>query len=407
MKGVDALRRNKWAIGLMTACAIGVICLVWPRVHRPRGSIVVVNDVPVRGVLPGEFESHERLILCWDEDVSRLAAQQGTKNQPRTAMSIAIKAAQHAVLTEIVKSTWDKLPVTVFVQHDASQKQAEAALANAGVPEGAVEFEEVPFDTVWVRNFGPTGVRRSAHEQSSKPLWVLTDNQFQHRNQDNQFARILAESFQVPVLEIPLFLSGNVLSNGDGLLVTTEHVAEMNRQRGYSRMQLSRILRECFGASQIVFLEDPQQEPNAHADMICVFTAADTILIGEHTGQYDQVDAAIYDRNAKLLERVRTPTGPLKVVRIPMPARRHRDIWGGAYTNVVFLNKVLLVPTYRGIDEDLQEKAFDVFRQVLPGWKIVGIDCSPMIINGGALRCATMPILRWPNSASHVVFPRD
>ena len=395
---------TRWTCAL-TACAIGVIYLVWPWVFRPRGSIVAVTGVSVRGVLPGEFESHERLILCWDEDVSRLATQRGVKNHQRTAMSIAVKAAQHAVLTEVVKSTWDKLPVTVLVQHDASRKQAEEAFADEGVPAGSVEFEEVPFDTVWVRNFGPLGVRRSANEQSSKPLWVLADNQFRHRDQDNRFARILAESFQVPVLEIPLFLSGNVLSNGDGLLVTTEHVAEMNRRRGYSRMELSRILGECFGASQVVFLEDPRQEPNAHVDMFCVFTSADTILIGEHTGQYDQIDAAIYDRNAELLEQVRTPNGPLKVVRIPMPARRHHDIWGGTYTNVVFLNKVLLVPTYREIEADLQEKAFDVFRQALPGWQIVGIDCSPMIINGGALHCVTMPIFQWPAAASRVVLP--
>ena len=106
-----------------------------------------------------------------------------------------------------------------------------------------------------------------------------------------------------------------------------------------------------------------------------------------------------------LLEQVRTPNGPLKVVRIPMPARRHHDIWGGTYTNVVFLNKVLLVPTYREIEADLQEKAFDVFRQALPGWQIIGIDCSPMIINGGALHCVTMPILQWPAAASRVVLP--
>ncbi len=390
---------------VVAACGFGACLLIWRSVQPSRGSIVAVNDVAVRGVLPGDFESQERLILCWDEDVSRLAVQLGIENQPRTAISVAVKAAQHAVLIDIVKSTWNRLPITILVQHDGSRKQAAEAVRRAGVLKGEVEIAEVPFDTAWVRNYGPLGVRRSQHGQASKPLWVLADNDLNNRPQDNAFARLLAESYHVPTMEIPLYLAGNVLSNGDGLLVTTEHLAEMNYQRGYSRTQLCRILRECFGAEQVVFLEDPRKAPNADVDLFCVFTAADTILIGEYAADDDRIDAAIYDRSARLLERVRTRNGPLKVRRIPMPVGQHYDIWGGTFTNVIFANGVLLVPTYRGIDATLQERAFDVFRRALPDWQIVGIDCGPIINLGGALHCITLPVVQWPAAASRNILP--
>jgi agmatine/peptidylarginine deiminase len=384
---------------LVVACAFGAILLIWRCAQPSRGSIVAVNDVAVRGVLPGDFESQERLILCWDEDVSRLAVELDIDNPSRTALSVAVKAAQHAVLIDIVKSTWNRLPITILVQHDGSRKQALAAVRQAGVPKGAVEVTEVPFDTVWVRNYGPFGVRRSKHDQATQPLWVLADNDLNQRDQDNRFASLLAESYHVPTMEIPLYLSGNVLSNGDGLLVTTEHLAEMNYQRGYSRTQLCRILRECFGAEQVVFLEDPRKAPNTDVDLFCVFTTADTILIGEHAADDDRIDAAIYDRGARLLERVRTRNGPLKVLRIPMPAGQHYDSWGGTFTNVVFANGVLLVPTYGGTDATLQERAFDLFRRALPDWQIVGIDCGPIRNMGGGLHCITMPIVQWPTAA--------
>ena len=390
---------------MVVACAFGAVFLIWRCAQPSRGSIVAVNDVAVRGVLPADFERQERLILCWDEDVSRVAVELGIENHSRTAMSVAIKAAQHAVLIDIVKSTWNRLPITILVQHDSSRKQAAAAVSRAGVPKGAVELVEVPFDTVWVRNYGPFGVRRSKHEQATKPLWVLADNDLNNRHQDNKFARLLAESYHVPTMEIPLYLAGNVLSNGDGLLVTTEHLAEMNYQRGYSRTQLCRMLRECFGAEQVVFLEDPRKAPNADVDLFCVFTAADTILIGEHAADDDRIDAAIYDRSARLLEGVRTRNGPLKVRRIPMPVGQHYDIWRGTFTNVVFANGVLLVPTYRGIDATLQERAFDVFRRALPDWQIVGIDCGPIINMGGALHCITMPIVQWPTASMRNMLP--
>ncbi|MEM7785007.1 MAG: arginine deiminase family protein, partial [Planctomycetota bacterium] len=101
--------------------------------------------------------------------------------------------------------------------------------------------------------------------------------------------------------------------------------------------------------------------------------------------------AAILDRNATLLANVELPSGRLNVVRIPMPPRES-DFFGGTYTNVVYVNGILVVPTWPNAPTELEELALATFRKLLPGWEVVGIDASNVGAGNGGFRCMTMPI---------------
>jgi agmatine/peptidylarginine deiminase len=54
---------------------------------------------------------------------------------------------------------------------------------------------------------------------------------------------------------------------------------------------------------------------------------------------------------------------------------------------VIYANGVVLVPQYPDTDPELDKVALQVFRDVLPDWKVVGIDCSKLITKRGALHC--------------------
>ena len=105
------------------------------------------------------------------------------------------------------------------------------------------------------------------------------------------------------------------------------------------------------------------------------------------------------NRNAQRLEGLPTPHGPLRVIRIPMPP--HKDGNWRTYTNVVFANGALLVPVYRGVDRAGREKALELFARLLPGWQVIGIDCTTLIQGGGALRCISTGVpLDTPRAAA-------
>ena len=63
------------------------------------------------------------------------------------------------------------------------------------------------------------------------------------------------------------------------------------------------------------------------------------------------------------------------------------------YTNVIFANGRLLVPTYPDIDEAGWRRTVELYRRLLPEWDVVGVDANELIVVGGALHCisATVP----------------
>jgi agmatine/peptidylarginine deiminase len=69
----------------------------------------------------------------------------------------------------------------------------------------------------------------------------------------------------------------------------------------------------------------------------------------------------------------------------------HDGLWP-TYTNVVYLNRTLLVPTYSFVPPSVEEKMLRVYQELLPGWKIVPIASDPLLEDYGSLHCATLNI---------------
>jgi hypothetical protein len=59
---------------------------------------------------------------------------------------------------------------------------------------------------------------------------------------------------------------------------------------------------------------------------------------------------------------------------------------------VVFANGVLLVPTYSECDADVEREALELYRGLLPDWRVAGINCDSIIGMGGALHCVVLNI---------------
>ncbi len=76
--------------------------------------------------------------------------------------------------------------------------------------------------------------------------------------------------------------------------------------------------------------------------------------------------------------------------RIPMPS--HQAGTWRTYTNVIFANDTLLIPSYPDASPELDRQAFELYSKLLPDRHIVQIDASSIIQKNGSLHCISINV---------------
>jgi agmatine/peptidylarginine deiminase len=302
-----------------------------------------------------------------------------------------------------VKIMESLLPATRVICILADEQQRIEAVNLLGVlaQDPNCSLVVVPIDTMWIRDYGPLAVRAAGGMVLAVDAdCSLPEEGVDIQDFDNELPSRLAQVMQLPCLKVPLRLQGgNFLTNGAGLIVTSEAMTRNNGEDGREESQVYQQITEIFGCSQWLVLEPLIDEPTEHVDMYIAFLAENVVVVGQYDRTEDPENADLLDRAAARLARVQTPKGPMRVHRIPMPPRLD-GVWR-TYTNVIFANGRLLVPSYSGAPQELEEQAMDLYRRLLPGWEVIGIDCEEMIPLGGALHCISM------NLPGYVRIPRQ
>ncbi len=162
--------------------------------------------------------------------------------------------------------------------------------------------------------------------------------------------------------------------------------------------EIDEIMADYLGIDNYIKMEVLPYDHIHHIDMHMKLLDEETILVGyfpEGESDGPQIQANI----EYVLSNYTTKWGtPFKIVWMPMPSSPGGDYpdgtWGGpyyrTYTNSVFVNKTLIVPTYR---EEFDTTAIRIYEENLPGYNVVSIDCdnSPDVIiaASGAIHCIT------------------
>jgi agmatine/peptidylarginine deiminase len=279
----------------------------------------------------------------------------------------------------------------MLVEDSPSEARTTRRLLEMQIPIDGVRFVQLPFQSEWIRDYGPMTVRAG----DGSHTWIDADYVDGLVNLDPHEDRLpsaLGALLEMRTVRAPIALHhGNLLSNGRGLCIATRKVLEENVGRGYDAGHVRRILRYFYGAKEVVFLEKLQGEPTGHVDMFATFTSPDTVVIGEYSPESDPLNAAILDRNAEQLASNGSPFGPLKVMRVPMPPRTASGaFFWPTYTNVAYANGKLLVPVYPGQDPRGEAVALSLYQDLLPEWTIVGIDAAAFQQLGGGIHCITL-----------------
>jgi agmatine deiminase len=288
-------------------------------------------------------------------------------------------------LAQIVAAIHDRIKIIGIVANDEQRIQTIALLNAHRLPDDSIDFFRWPIEATWVRDYAPFFM------VGDHVTVVDFSYPQQNRDYEDNFPMALAATFGMHYNHCGLtFDGGNLLGNGDGVCVTTLRIIARNQDRGYNSDQIGALLHDHFHFERWVRLHELEGEPTGHADMFVTFCAMNKAIVGIYRPDDDATNAQILDENASTLKGELTRQGPIDVVRIPMPS--HRDGNWRSFTNVIYANGVALVPQYPDTNPDLDKIALIVFREALPDWKIVGIDCSKLISKRGALHCVSRNI---------------
>lgn len=304
-----------------------------------------------------------------------------------------------AILTQIVAAAKEECQVIIICQNDAVVKNQ---LGAAGVDwSTGVTFVEDEFDSIWMRDYGPNTVYLNDVETLAFVDWIYN----RPRPDDDAVPEVISDALGIPIYcttNAPTDLvhtGGNFMADGLGNAFSSDLVLDENdatNQWGtsnHSEAEVDEIMLDFMGINTYPKMESLPFDLIHHIDMHMKLLNENTLLVGEYPeGIADgpQIEANIQ----YVLDNYATPYGtPYKIIRIPMPPENgaYPNTNGDyrTYTNAVFVNKTILVPTYEPQFDDV---ALGIWEDAMPGYNVVGIECNSIIPLSGAIHCITKEI---------------
>lgn len=343
---------------------------------------------PVRAM--AEWEELEALAISWN------ASTTGRRN----------------ILTEIVRAAREECRVIVCCSTPGVVADVKSYLTTKSVDISSnVEFLVAPNNSIWIRDYGPNAVYANDVDSLYLIDWIYNRN----RPYDDAIPGQIGNYLGVPVYSTttaPYDLvntGGNFMSDGLTTGFSSKLVFRNNDQTkngecnnindvygttNHNEATIDENMRQFMGIERYIKFNELTYDCIHHIDMHIKLLDEETILLGKYPeGIADgpQIEANL----AYLLDNHLSAFGaPYKVIRIDMPpdlGGKYPDAGGSyrTYVNSVFVNKTVLLPVY---EEQYDTAALRLWRDALPGYKIVGINSNDIITLDGAIHCITKEI---------------
>lgn len=288
--------------------------------------------------------------------------------------------------------------VTAFLQ-DEGNGGAITDLSN-------ISFVEDGYDSIWMRDYGPETIYRNEVDTLMLLDWIYN----RPRPADDLLSDVLATHFDVPLYsttQAPYDLvhtGGNFMSDGFGTAFSSNLVLDENGPAGEfnqtvkDEAQVDALMQQFMGITpgRYIKMNTLPYDGIHHIDMHMKLLDEETLLVGEFpVGESD--GPQLEENLAEIMADETSVFGtPYDVVRIPMPPSTSGNFPPDAsyrtYANNVFINRTVLVPTYR---TEYDTTGLRILREALPGYNVVGIDCDNtenIISASGAIHCITKTI---------------
>jgi len=275
-----------------------------------------------------------------------------------------------------------------------------AWLAAQGIDLNKVRAIPGPLGDSWARDYSPlygTNVYSGepvAHQFAFAAFWP--EYRTQNRSIveiDDQF--IWKEGFTVYRSDI-LLDGGAILTDGNGSYVITRRILSDNLHI----KNLYAKLEAWLGASRLIVVDEEPGDILGHINHF-KFISPEKILVGRP----QKKGTPLYNYLGNL-SKMFAQLG-YEVIQLPCPEGFDHELPGGdcthtaLYANSLMVNKRILITTFDEAGmEKYNHKAFDVYQQSLPDYKIIPIESTIQTNAGGAINCSSKEIPKITRSKS-------
>jgi len=287
-----------------------------------------------------------------------------------------------SILRQIVDYAQDEGKVFIICSDSNSVK---TYLQAGGVPLYNIEYLITSFNSIWVRDYGPW----NAYDADTLNIidWIYN----RPRPADDVTPVFFANYYGVPIYQTTsppynlIHTGGNLMIDGHGTAFSSQLIINENPTK--TEAEIDTIMNKFLGVDRYIKMTNLPFDVIHHIDMHMKLLDEETLLVGQYPpGVADgpQIEANLQ----YILNNFQTCFGrPYKVVRIPMPPENGQYPPQGdyrTYTNSMIINKTVIIPTY---EFQYDTTAFRIYREAMPGYKIVGINSNAIIPSLGTIHC--------------------
>ena len=248
------------------------------------------------------------------------------------------------------------------------------------------DFLCIQTDDTWIRDYGLIDVENGDDILSYDFKFNAWGGKFKSRKDDEVNSQIVTK---IPTNLKPINFvleGGSIEFNGDGTLLTTSKcLLNDNRNPQLDKNQIEYKLKELFGLKRIIWLNSgfiKGDDTDSHIDTLARFIDKNTIAYASCEDESDEH----FDELGKMHSELEK-TG-FRLIALPLPKAKffQNKRLGCTYTNFIFINGALIVPTY---EDENDSVVISRLQKALPNLKVIGVDSLVFVRQNGSLHCSS------------------
>ncbi|MFN2396006.1 MAG: agmatine deiminase family protein [Bacteroidales bacterium] len=349
-----------------------------------------------KGLTEGEKEVYQEYIRTFEYGDKGIQPPSAPPRSPAEFEEmggvIVTWASYNWELREIVRHTSLRVPVYIIASNASS---VQSYLTQGDVSMDNINILQLPFNSVWVRDYGPQSIYLDGTDELAFVDWVYNRP---WRPDDNMLPSNLANALDLDVFQMTsnpnrlVTTGGNFMSDGHGTGFSSKLILSENST--LSESQIDAIKLAYMGINRYIKMDELPYDNISHIDMHMKLLDEETLLVGEFPTGISDGPYIESNLNWLLNNHQTCYERDYQVVRIPMvpasngnypPQTSYRT-----FTNALIINDLVLVPQY--YNTALNNEAISVYQQAMPGYDIIGIDMENVIPASGAIHCISREI---------------
>lgn len=327
--------------------------------------------VPVRAM--AEWEEQQGVMMSWVRD----------------GYSIAFRENLLSILCTLQEHT----PVFLMC-NDADA--IEDTLVARNIPLHNIHF--FPVDslfTVWTRDYGPQSIYLQPDETLALVDWLYDRKTLRGDDISPYYLAYYLYLTLFKTMSPPhtLKLSGaNFMTDGHGTAFLNTHYRDFMPDK--PEKEYDDTFRTFMGIDRAIKLDIGYK----HLDFYFKLLDEETLLMEEYPA-YAAEKQKVAMRSLQYIEKnfKSCYDRPFKIITVPLPEVNpnltvqtyNEDDHAYSYINSLIVNDVVFVPTYNCATD---ETALQIYRDAMPGYAVIGIDCSNIAEKRGGVHCLVRDI---------------